>query len=875
MDSNNTDKRENVRERMNELVALLNYHSKKYYIDDDPEIADSEYDKLYRELEELERGRPDLRVQNSPTARVGGEASQEFRKVTHEIQMQSLNDIFDLAELDAFDARTRQALASGAAAATNVAAQTADVAEPSNVDAQTADVETRQALADAAVAISDAAPAADVGTTGDIAASVELEYVVERKIDGLSVSLEYENGIFIRGSTRGDGFVGEDVTENLKTIKSIPMLLNTPTPVSASAPIPVSSSAPAPSPAAAPAPSPTPVSASSTAPAPSLSSAPTAPVPSLSSSPAPSPSPAPAYLEVRGEVYLARQDFDRLNESQQALGQKLFANPRNAAAGSLRQLDPKVTASRRLSIFVFNVQRIDGRAFATHSESLTWLEAAGFPVSPGYTLCKTLGEAREAIADIERRRYEFAYDIDGAVVKVNALAARAALGETVKAPKWAVAYKYPAEIKETVLRDIILNVGRTGVVTPNAILEPVRLAGTTVSRATLHNMDLIEGRDIRIGDRVLVRKAGDIIPEVLCPVKEKRDGSETVFVMPAACPVCGAPIERAEGEAAYRCIGRDCPAQLFRGIVHFASRDAMNIDGMGGAVVDALIERGFISDTADIYSLASKRSGLESIERMGKKSVDNLLNAIERSKQNPPDRLLFGLGIRLVGSRVARLLIRRFGSVPALRGASVEELSDIPEIGEKIALSLRNYMDEPANIELLEKFAAAGVRMSSAPSGAASATPTVPAAATSSATPVASAASATPTVPAAAAAPTVPTEAAAAPTASASAVVAAAAAPTASAASATPAAAAAPSVPVETALPLQGLTIVITGTIDGVQRRELERQIDELGGRASGSVSKKTSYVLAGEDAGSKLTKAKELNVPVIGYDEYKRLAGL
>ena len=682
-----TDKsdRDAARVKIEALTAEVAYHARKYHIEDAPEITDEEYDAMYRELGRLEREWPEYRLPDSPTARVGGDTLPEFKKVTHEIQMQSLNDIFEMEELDAFDVRVRQSLDDGDASA--------------------------------------------------------LEYVVERKIDGLSVSLEYNGGMFFRGSTRGDGFTGEDVTENLRTIAALPGTLA---------------------------------------------------------------GQLPAYLEVRGEVYISKPDFILLNEQQYSAGQKLFANPRNAAAGSLRQLDPRITASRRLNIFVFNVQRIDGIVLNTHSESLEWLKSKGFPVSPDYRVCRSIGGVREAIVSIERQRYEFPYDIDGAVVKVNSFKARASLGQTSRAPKWAIAYKYPAEIKETKLLDITVNVGRTGVLTPNAVLDPVRLAGTTVGKATLHNMDLINDRDIRVGDWVLVRKAGDIIPEVIAPVKEKRDGTETPFAMPSACPVCGAPIGRADGEAAYRCQGSDCPAQLFRRLIHFASRDAMNIDGMGAAIVETLADRGFISDVADIYFLENRRSELEALDRMGKKSIDNLLGAIEASKRNPPERLLFGLGIRLVGRRVSRLLIDRYGSIRALRAAEIDELSGIPEIGEKIASSLRAFMDDARSLELLAKLEAAGLRFESEGEPEASGG----------------------------------------------------------------------DMPAARGTPLSGLSFVVTGVLPGIGRRDIESQITELGGRTAGSVSKKTDYLIAGEDAGNKLEKAAALGVKVINYEEYKKLAG-
>ncbi|HHW49709.1 MAG TPA: NAD-dependent DNA ligase LigA, partial [Clostridiaceae bacterium] len=521
-----------IEKRILELRKIINYHDYKYYVEDNPEISDFEYDALYRELEELEALRPDLVTPDSPTQRVGGKPLEGFEKVVHSIQMQSLSDVFSEEELYAFDSRVREVV-------------------------------------------------------GD-----EVEYVVEKKIDGLSVSLEYENGRFIRGSTRGDGIVGEDVTQNLKTIKSIPLVLNEDIP----------------------------------------------------------------YLEVRGEVFMSKKDFIKLNEEQESLEQPLFANPRNAAAGSLRQLDPKITASRKLDIYVFNVQNIEGKSFKTHSESLEYLKILGFKVSPDYKVCKNIKEAMEEIERIGESRGEMPFEIDGAVVKVNSLEHRRLLGSTSKTPRWAVAYKYPAERKQTKIKEIWVNVGRTGVLTPNAVLEPVRLAGTTVSRATLHNMDYIREKDIRIGDTVWVQKAGDIIPEVVEVLYDKRTGEEKEFEMPKRCPACNSEVVREEGEVAYRCIGIECPAQLFRSIVHFASRDAMNIDGLGPAIIEALLNKGFIKGVADLYYLHEKRDELVNMERMGKKSTENLLNSIERSKSNNIDRLITGFGIRHIGLRAAQLL---------------------------------------------------------------------------------------------------------------------------------------------------------------------------------------------------------------------------
>ncbi|MCL2058867.1 MAG: NAD-dependent DNA ligase LigA [Oscillospiraceae bacterium] len=757
---------------MESLVSEVLYHSEKYHVNDDPEIADDEYDALYRELERLEAEWPDLRLPHSPTQRVGGEALAEFKKVNHAVQMQSLNDIFDMGELDAFDTRVRNAL------------------RDNNLSNALNGGEERNAPDDAegcnTPGSAEERKAPDGAEERD---APGVEYVVERKIDGLSVSLEYENGLFVRGATRGDGFTGEDVTENLRTVSTLPIALN---------------------------------------------------------------GESPERLTVRGEVYLTKADFELLNASQTNLGQKPFANPRNAAAGSLRQLDSKITASRRLSIFVFNVQSISGRAFETHSESLEWLSSKGFAVSPHYSVCNSIESVREAIGSIERMRFQFPYDIDGAVVKVNDFAARAALGQTTRAPKWAVAYKYPAEIKETVLLDIVVNVGRTGVLTPNAVLAPVRLAGSTVSKATLHNMDQIMEKDIRIGDHVLVRKAGDIIPEIISSVKERRDGTEKTFAMPDACPICGAPIERLTGEAASRCAGDNCPAQLYRKIVHFASRDAMNIEGMGASIIEALISRGYIADVADIYGLNELRPELEALDKMGKKSSGNLLDAIEGSRRNPPERLLFGLGIRLVGKRVSKLLIDEFGSMDSIRAAGLMELSGVPDIGEKIAASLRAYFDEPSNIVLLDRLEAAGLRMAADgdntsfggsvdgdddgdgdEGGRDARAPSRDEDGRNARVPRRGEDGRD------ARAPRGDGDGRAA------------------------------------ARPLSGLTFVVTGTLPGVGRREIESQIAELGGKTTGSVSKKTDFVLAGEDAGSKLTKAEELGVAIIDYGAYKEMAGI
>ncbi len=653
-----------IEERIDELRKILSYHNHRYYVEDNPEISDFEYDALYRELEDLENQRPELITPDSPTQRIGGKVLEGFNKVIHAVQMQSLSDVFSEEELCAFDLRVREALG-----------------EP-------------------------------------------YEYVVEKKIDGLSVSLEYENGRFVRGSTRGDGLVGEDVTGNLKTVKAIPLMLKESIP----------------------------------------------------------------YLEVRGEVFISKKDFMEINEEQE------FANPRNAAAGSLRQLDPKITAARKLNIYVFNIQRIEGKAFGTHEETLEYMKALGFKVSPGYTVCKSIKEAFEEIKRIGEERGNMPFEIDGAVVKVNSLRQRDILGSTAKTPRWAAAYKYPAEKKQTVIKGIWPNVGRTGVLTPNAVLDPVRLAGTTVSRATLHNMDYIKEKDIRIGDTVWVQKAGDIIPEVIEVIFEKRSGGEKEFNMPDNCPICGAQVVREEGEAAYRCTGIECPAQLFRSIVHFASRDAMNIDGLGPAIIEALLNKGFINGIADLYYLHDIKEELVNLERMGKKSIENLLNSIEKSKRNNIDRLIFGFGIRHIGLRAARLLSENFESLEALSAASVDDIAKIPEFGEKMAKSLCVFFEQEQTRDTIAKLQAAGVNLKS--SGKRELKDNR----------------------------------------------------------------------------FEGLTFVLTGTLPTYGRNEASKIIESLGGKTSGSVSKKTSFVLAGEEAGSKLDKARELGIKIIGEEEFKNM---
>ncbi len=648
-----------IKNKIEQLKQTIQEHNRNYYVLDQPSISDFEYDALMRELIALEEEFPQYRTADSPTQRVGGAVLSEFQQVVHEVQMQSLADVFSQEELEEFDARVRNSL---------------DGAQP--------------------------------------------EYMVEMKIDGLSVSLEYENGEFLRGSTRGDGTVGEDITQNLKTIHTIPLIL---------------------------------------------------------------PDKLPR-LEVRGEVFMPQKSFVKLNEMRETAGEALFANPRNAAAGSLRQLDSKVTAQRNLDIFVFNIQQIEGKEFETHAQALDYLETQGFHVSPNRVVCANIQDVYTEIQKIGEMRGSLSFDIDGAVAKVNSFAQRELLGETTKVPRWAAAFKFPAEQKETVITDIVVQVGRTGAVTPNAVLEPVRIAGSTVSRATLHNIDNIRDKDIRIGDTVVIQKAGDIIPEVVRSVKEKRTGQETEFHMPEVCPACGEPLYREEGEAAVRCVSSNCPAQQMRSIIHFASRDAMDIDGLGPAIIQQLIENGLVEDAADLYSL--KYEDLVNLERFADKSAQNLIAAIDASRERGLDRLLFALGIRMIGSRAATLLARQFRTMDALLETDAETIAAVHEIGEKMANSFVHYREESKTVELLKKLRAAQVRMDY----------------------------------------------------------------TGEIASDT----------------LAGKTFVLTGTLPTLKRSDAKKRIESCGGRVAGSVSKKTDYVVAGEEAGSKLEKANELGITVI-----------
>ena len=657
-----------VQQEMQSLREQLQYHNKKYYDEDAPEISDYDYDMMQRKLRALEAAYPEFADANSPTQRIGGAASEKFSKVTHAYPLESLQDVFSFDELSEFYERV------------------AGVVE-------------------------------------------QAEYVVEYKIDGLSVALEYIDGVFVRGATRGDGHVGEDVTENLRTIQDIPKVIEH----------------------------------------------------------------APPHLVVRGEVYMPRTVFEELNAEQELKEQPLLANPRNAAAGSLRQLDSKITAERKLSIFCFNIQNSEELEFASHTESLDFLKKLGFPVSPCYSVFADAAGVQTEIARMGETRGTLDFDIDGAVVKVNDFAQRTALGSTAKFPRWAAAYKYPPEIKETRLTDIIISVGRTGVLTPNAVLEPVRLAGTTVSRATLHNRDFIREMDIRVGDTVRVRKAGEIIPEIIGVNLDKRPADAQPYEMPETCPVCGAPVYEEPDEAAIRCTGAECPAQLLRNLMHFASRDAMDIDGCGEGVLKTLIAAGLVKSAADLYKL--QPAELEQLERMGKKSAENLVDSIAESKTRDLSRLLFAFGIRHVGQKAGKILSSHFGTLDALLAAPVEEITEIRDIGQTTAESIAVWRTQEQSGHLIAQLRAAGVNFTGEQQ-----------------------------------------------------------------------------VKGDT---LAGKTIVATGSLTRFSRKEINELIESLGGKAAGSVSKKTSLVVAGENAGSKLKKAEELGIPVIDEQEFARMIGL
>ena len=635
----------------------------EYYVLDKPTMSDYDYDHKLRRLEELETVHPETVTPDSPTQRVGGQPLDTFTQVRHQVPLESLQDVFNFEELEAFDQRVK-------------------------------------------------------------GVSPEAEYVVEPKVDGLSVALEYEDGLFVRGATRGDGQVGEDVTENLRTVRSIPLKIPD----------------------------------------------------------------APPRLIVRGEVYMPKKVFHALNEERERRGETLFANPRNAAAGSLRQLDPKVAASRRLDIAVFNIQWPQ-EEFSTHLETLDYLRNKGFKVIPHYS-CAQVSQATERITEIGETRETFPFDIDGAVVKVNNLSQRAALGSTAKFPRRAAAYKSPPEVKPAQVVDIVIQVGRTGVLTPKAVLTPVRLAGTTVTNATLHNQDFISEKDIRIGDTVLVRKAGEIIPEVLSVVEDKRPEGTQPWFLPKTCPVCGAPVERDEDGAHIRCTGAECPAQLLRNLAHFASRDAMDIEGLGIAVVENLVNAQLVKTPGDLYFL--NEEDVAQLERMGKRSAKKLLAALEKSKEQDLSRLIYAFGIRQVGQKAGKILAARFQTLENLQNATLEELTAVDDIGEITAQSILDWMASPQSRHLIDRLREAGVNMTAAEQGS--------------------------------------------------------------------------------DRRFEGMTFVLTGALEKFTRDEASEMIEARGGKASGSVSKKTTYVVAGEAAGSKLRKAQELGIPVLTEDEFLEL---
>ncbi len=650
-----------AKNRIDELTAILTEANYRYYVLDDPQLQDFEYDRLLRELETLEAAHPELIRPDSPTQRVGGMALSKFEKYTHPVPLMSLQDVFSTEELEEFLEKTLSQYPDSA-------------------------------------------------------------FSVEPKIDGLSVALEYEHGIFVRGATRGDGVTGEDVTENLKTIRSIPMTLEG----------------------------------------------------------------APERLIVRGEVFMPKASFHALNQRQEAEGKPLFANPRNAAAGSLRQLDPKIAASRGLDIFIFNVQLAEGVTFTSHGQSLQFLQDLRFKVTP-HKILHTPSEIVEEVAEINEHRELLTCDIDGAVIKVNDLHQRAEMGATAKFPKWAVAYKYPPEIKPTVVEDIVVQVGRTGVLTPKAVVRPVRLAGTTVTNATLHNQDFITERDIRIGDTVNIRKAGEIIPEILDVDLSKRPANAVPYQLPACCPVCGAPTQKDPEGAFLRCTGAQCPAQLSRNIAHFVSRDAMDIEGLGGAIVDALIEKGYVQAPADIYYLTLEE--LRSLWQSGTKAAQKLLDAIENSKQQDLSRLIYALGIRQVGAKTGKVLAARFGHLDALMAASLEELTEVDDVGAVTAQSIFDWFRQPQAQDMIRRLREAGVNFESKRA--------------------------------------------------------------------------------VTDTRFAGMTFVLTGALTKFTRDEATEKIELFGGKASGSVSKKTTYVVVGENAGSKERKARELGIPILSEDDF------
>lgn len=658
-----------AKERIEELRKIINYHSKKYYDEDKPEISDYEYDMLMNELKKLEKENPGLITKESPTQKVGGHVNEEFKKIVHEVPLQSLQDIFSFEELYDFDKRIKEK------------------AEEFNE---------------------------------------ETSYCVETKIDGLSCAIKYENGILVEAATRGDGLVGEEITLNAKTIKSIPHKLK-----------------------------------------------------------------EKIDLTVRGEVFIGKEEFEKLNEEREILGQPLFANARNAAAGSLRQLDSKVTAKRPLDIYIFNIQKIEGKQFNSHFEGLNYLADLGFNVVPFRKLCANIEEALSAIKEIGENREQLSFGIDGAVIKVDNLKFREELGTTSKVPKWAIAYKYPPEKKETILKDIICQVGRTGVITPMAILEPVKVAGSTISKTTLHNEDFIIEKGLKIGDHVIIQKQGDVIPEVVDVLKEKRTGTEKDFEMPKKCPVCGAKAVREEGEVAIRCTGIECSAKALRNIVHFASNEGMDIAGLGYKIVEQLLEKGLIKDIADIYSLTLE--DVSSLKKNGKKFAENLINAINESKKRDLENLITAFGIRHVGKKLAKDIAKKYETLDNLMDATAFDLETKEDIGEVIASSIYDFFRQSQTIDLVKRLKLAGVNMEKKKEEGADNR-------------------------------------------------------------------------------FEGQTFVLTGSLSKYSRTEASDIIEEFGGKTSASVSKKTTYVLAGEEAGSKLDKAQKLGVTVISEEEFEKL---
>lgn len=661
-----------AKEEILKLRKQLEIWANKYYDEDNPEVSDYEYDMTMNKLKALEKEFPDLVTKDSLTQKVGGHVKEGFEKVEHEVPLQSLQDIFSFEELEEFKERVYKA------------------AKENNIKEE------------------------------------DVKFVVETKIDGLSAALEYRDGKFVRGATRGNGLVGEDVTENLKTIKTIPKEL-----------------------------------------------------------------PEPINIIVRGEVFIGKKEFEKMNEERELNEEKTFANARNAAAGSLRQLDTKITKKRPLDIYIFNVQKIEGKEFNSHFEELNYLKKLGFNVNPVLIPCNNIPEAIDAINKIGEEREELTFGIDGAVIKVDDLKLREKMGTTSKVPRWAIAYKYPPEKKETKLKDIICQVGRTGAITPMAILEPVKVAGSTISKTTLHNEDFIKEKDIRVGDIIVVQKAGDVIPEILEVKKNKRTGSEQIFEMPKVCPVCGAPVVREEGEAVSRCIGIECPAKLVRNIIHFVSRDCMNIDGLGDKIIEQLINKNLISNIADIYFL--KFEDIATLKKNGQKFTQNLIDAINNSKNNDLYRLIAALGIRHIGTKAAKTLAKKYKTMDSLMNASLESLAMTDDIGEISANSIYEFFRQDQTIDLINRLKEANVNMEALESE-------------------------------------------------------------------------------DIDNRFEGKTFVLTGTLEKFTRKEASDLIEKHGGKTSGSVSKKTDYVLAGEDAGSKLTKAQSLGVEIITEEQFEEM---